>query len=105
VLTGPHGAPWRRATDRLASEGLPIRTYTLGRDLSDELAHPGALARRYGLGASGAVLVRPDGYVVWQRPSLTEDPDASLRGAVDVALSRPDGAREADLSRQGRQAA
>jgi hypothetical protein len=105
VLTGPHGAPWRRAADELASEGLPITTLTLGRDLSDELAHPGALARRYGLGASGAVLVRPDGYVVWQHPSLTECPDTSLRGAVDVALGRPDTTRAVRPSRQGRQAA
>ena len=105
VLTGPHGAPWRRAADELASEGLPITTLTLGRDLSDELAHPGALARRYGLGASGAVLIRPDGYVVWHRPSLTGESGASLRDAVDVALSRPDRARGARPSRQRRQAA
>ena len=105
MLTGPHGAPWRRAADELASEGLPITTLTLGRDLSDELAHPGALARRYGLGASGAVLIRPDGYVVWHRPSLTGESGASLRDAVDVALSRPDGASRARPSRQRRQAA
>jgi hypothetical protein len=81
VLTGPRGEPWCRAVAEIAANGLPI----VGRDLHDE---DGAFARHYHLGDAGAVLVRPDGYLVWHRSGLGGDARAALRSAVGLALGR-----------------
>jgi hypothetical protein len=40
----------------------------------------------YGVTASGAVLVRPDGFVAWRSPSIAADPGTELAGALRRAL-------------------
>jgi putative polyketide hydroxylase len=42
----------------------------------------------YGIGAAGAVLVRPDGFVAWRTPSLPARPAEALRGALNQILAR-----------------
>ncbi len=45
----------------------------------------------YGLGADGAALIRPDGYVAWRAPALPADPAAALTaafGQVAFAVGR-----------------
>jgi len=42
----------------------------------------------YGIDESGAVLVRPDGYVAWRALSLTSDPFTTLRSALHAILGR-----------------
>jgi putative polyketide hydroxylase len=41
------------------------------------------------VGADGAVLIRPDGYVAWRSPSMTADPMATLRTALAAILAKP----------------
>jgi 2-polyprenyl-6-methoxyphenol hydroxylase-like FAD-dependent oxidoreductase len=85
VLTGPHGQAWRAGVDALRPAGLPIAVLGFGRDLPDP---DGSLARLYRVGASGAVLVRPDGHVAWRRAVEVPEGRSELRWAVETALGR-----------------
>ena len=81
---GPVGA------GRPAARGAPVRAGP---------ARPGRLAAlRYGVGAHGAVLVRPDGFVAWQTPSPSGDRAELLRSAVELATGRSDATDVVDLS-------
>jgi hypothetical protein len=50
---------------------------------------------RYGIATGGAVLVRPDGYVVWRHPYPAHNPETALTDALHHILfgedSRGDG--------------
>ncbi|MFI7306665.1 aklavinone 12-hydroxylase RdmE [Micromonospora aurantiaca] len=63
--------------------GEPVTVHVVGADLLDP---EGALRDRYGIGAAGAALVRPDGILAW-RTSAPYDP-ATLGGVLDRLLSR-----------------
>jgi hypothetical protein len=56
-----------------------------GRELTDQTDE---LGRSSQLGASGAVLVRPDGYVAWRCEAMPADPIGALADAIDRALGR-----------------
>jgi 2-polyprenyl-6-methoxyphenol hydroxylase-like FAD-dependent oxidoreductase len=83
LFTGPDGMTWRAAADAEAT--VPLRTYVLGEDLIDTDQW---WAERYALGADGAVLIRPDGYVAARFEESTEDPAGELRKALDTVLAR-----------------
>jgi hypothetical protein len=83
LLTGPDGAFWRPAAAGV--EAAPVEVFVPGEDLTDP---GGALARAYRQGLASAVLVRPDGIVVWRHDGRCSDPRAALANAVDVALGR-----------------
>ena len=46
-------------------------------------------AEAYGLSASGAVLVRPDGFVAWRARSLASDPEEVLVRTLEALLATP----------------
>jgi putative polyketide hydroxylase len=48
-----------------AKLGVPLNAYRIGDD-SDLIDLDGSFEERYGLEATGAVLVRPDGFIAWQ---------------------------------------
>lgn len=91
------GRPWARAARQASSEtGVPVRCHLVGRggDLSDD---SGSWATTYGLGAGGAVLVRPDGHVAHRVVSQSHDVEAvsllfALRQVLDLPASVPAGA-------------
>jgi len=57
VLTGPDGADWHAATERVAAaQQFDLRAITLGR----------ASAAALRMETHGAILVRPDGYIAWR---------------------------------------
>jgi putative polyketide hydroxylase len=101
LLTGPCGARWRRATAGPVAAGVPLTTLSVGApaggspalgvlsETADLQAVDGDFARRYRLGDTGAVLVRPDGHVAWRHPGDTADEPAALAAAVARALGRP----------------
>ena len=83
VLAGPD-ADWARSgAGRLRAELAPVRTVTAGRDIRDP---GGDLLDRFGLSTSGAVLVRPDGYVVWRAPAGGFGARERLIGAARASL-------------------
>ena len=88
LLAGVDGGPWCTALARVASRaGVAADAYTVG--------SPGALVDRhdrwrshYGIGSSGAVLLRPDGHVAWRAFALDADPEQTLTSVLDRALCR-----------------
>jgi len=74
LVAGNQGEGWKDASATLAafmSEGLPLHAYQLGVDFNTDSA---TFQKIYGIGETGAVLVRPDGYVAarWQESSGQE---------------------------------
>ncbi len=95
LLTGSRGSDWCAAADRLALGDLPLTVLGFGRDLPDP---DGSLALRYGVGARGAVLVRPDGFVAWRASSPSGDRVEVLGSAVDLATGRAGATEAVELS-------
>jgi 2-polyprenyl-6-methoxyphenol hydroxylase-like FAD-dependent oxidoreductase len=84
LLTGVAGDGWQRAGDWVGATGTPLRVVALA-----SLGHAAQLADRFGLGAAGSLLVRPDGFVAWRaRHGATGDPVRTLERAVDAVLGR-----------------
>ncbi|QFZ19617.1 FAD-dependent monooxygenase [Saccharothrix syringae] len=87
LLAGADGAPWATAAAEVSAElGVPVDAPGIGTDLVDLDAR---WERTAGITASGAVLVRPDGFVGWRAASLPEDPRTALRRALGAILGRP----------------
>jgi putative polyketide hydroxylase len=49
----------------------------------------GTLETVFGIGAEGAVLVRPDGFVAWRATAAHPDAESELAGVLGAALARP----------------
>jgi putative polyketide hydroxylase len=81
LLTGPDGRAWRAAA---ADAAVPIACYAIGDPGLED--RDGVFFRRYDVEASGAVLVRPDGYVAWRTRRADEPSLAGLRPAIDQIL-------------------
>lgn len=86
LLAGPHGGSWCEAVRAVASRlpGLALDAHVVGgpevRDPDDKFA------AAYDLSASGAVLVRPDGFVAWRAKAMAVDPQAALTQALAAML-------------------
>jgi putative polyketide hydroxylase len=85
LLAGPSGLLWREAASRQSQ--LTLTTYIIGEDVEDS---DGQWLGAYGVEDSGAVLVRPDGYVAWRMARLTTDPASALATAIEQLLGRTD---------------
>jgi hypothetical protein len=79
LLAAPDGDAWCAVATNVARElAVPIDRYRIG---APGLRDVGGFAEAYGLGADGAVLVRPDGHVAW-RSVAGPAGGAALRDAV-----------------------
>jgi hypothetical protein len=85
LLAGADGEPWIRAASQLAQDfpGLPVDRYCVGRDLEDRERR---FAEAYGISATGASLVRPDGFVAWRSREMATDCLGALSGALQQSL-------------------
>ena len=82
VLRGPDGAPWDEAAGSvaLAHPGLDLAVHPL--------AAPGLdLGERFGIDVTGALLVRPDGFVAWRSRAGPDDPARALGAALERVLT------------------
>lgn len=81
LLAGPQGAPWRDAARATASQfpKLALDVRIVGADLRDA---EGRFAAAYDLTDTGAVLVRPDGFVAWRSKDMASDPKTALGQAL-----------------------
>ncbi|MFI6709939.1 FAD-dependent monooxygenase [Nonomuraea sp. NPDC050478] len=86
LADGEGGQSWSDA-GRLVSRrlGVALSRVVLGHDAVDV---KGEWRSRYGVGAGGAVLVRPDGYVAWRATGPAPDPATALESALRRVLSR-----------------
>jgi glutathione S-transferase len=88
LLAASQGQAWcdaARAAGR-KFESLPLEVHRVGsKDLRDPA---GRFTMDYGLTETGAVLVRPDGFVAWRAKSLSGNPEAELSAAFARLLGR-----------------
>jgi putative polyketide hydroxylase len=82
LLAGPHGQSWADAARAVAAEtGLALDAYRVGP--GGDLADPeNRWCDRYGVTESGAVLVRPDGFIAWRAEEGAQAP----RGVLDQVM-------------------
>jgi 2-polyprenyl-6-methoxyphenol hydroxylase-like FAD-dependent oxidoreductase len=86
LLAGPDGGPWCDAAPAAAAPGIRLAAYHVG---GAELAVPNdSFAEAYGVSRTGAVLVRPDGFVAWRARAASSRPEESLTAALRTALMR-----------------
>lgn len=86
VLTGVAGGLWHSAAHAAAERlGVPLATVGLGPELVDVADE---LPTRYGIGLSGASLVRPDGLVAWRCDTEPPDPARTLDQVLRTQLAR-----------------
>ncbi|MFC7922743.1 aklavinone 12-hydroxylase RdmE [Streptomyces cinereoruber] len=86
LIAGESGDTWAPAAERAADElGAPVRVFRLGTDLADP---EDRVPARYGIGKSGASLVRPDGIVAWRTDEAPADATAVLGDVLRSVLGR-----------------
>ncbi|MFH9138852.1 aklavinone 12-hydroxylase RdmE [Streptomyces sp. NPDC017524] len=86
LMTGEDGADWTGWSLSASKElGIPLAVHGLATDLSDL---DDDLAERFGIGTTGASLIRPDGIVAWRTATRPDDPAGALRDALTRVLSR-----------------
>jgi putative polyketide hydroxylase len=86
LLAGPDGAAWQKAAVEVAgSLGIKLAAYHVGAD-GDLLDLENGWQTRMGVEASGAVLVRPDGFVAWSTNTLPSSPEPLLEQVLATIL-------------------
>ncbi|MEU2287235.1 FAD-dependent monooxygenase [Streptomyces sp. NPDC013178] len=83
LLCGPTGGRWASAGHELAAT-RPVRVHRIGED-EDLGDASGGWAAAHGVADSGAVLVRPDGYVCWR---AVDDAGARPAEALDAVFTQ-----------------
>lgn len=88
LLAGAEAQDWLELASKLALRNdIPIETHRVGGDLADPT---GKFEEAHGITASGAVLVRPDGFVAWRSAGTVEAADVELATALGALLARSD---------------
>jgi putative polyketide hydroxylase len=88
LLAGPAGYPWLQAGSLAAGQfRIPLHGYRVGED-GDMRDTYHDWATTYGVKASGAVLVRPDGHVAWRAETSTREPVVDLERALSAMLGQ-----------------
>jgi putative polyketide hydroxylase len=87
LLAGPEGGRWIDPARRAARvfDGLPLDTWRVGTELADPA---GGFTAAVGISASGALLLRPDGFIAWRADRASSRPEDDLAAALASALSR-----------------
>jgi 2-polyprenyl-6-methoxyphenol hydroxylase-like FAD-dependent oxidoreductase len=88
LLAGPQGEAWCTAGRTVANSfaGLDLTCYRVGAALSDL---EGRFVPAYGLSATGAALIRPDGFIAWRANAMGDDLCATIARALDAILVEP----------------
>ncbi|MEY2583799.1 MAG: putative polyketide hydroxylase [Ilumatobacteraceae bacterium] len=82
LMSGPDGGQWSRAAAQAGERlGISVVSYTVGESAT-------SFCDTYGIGSSGASLVRPDGYVAWRAQSYSPDAADRLGAALEQVLAR-----------------
>ncbi|HEY3229881.1 MAG TPA: hypothetical protein VGJ87_11710 [Roseiflexaceae bacterium] len=85
LLLGADGSAWqaaaRQAADRLK---VPLDIQRIGSEIVDI---NGSFGSAYGVSATGAVLVRPDGFVGWRAQAVGVEPECTIERTLARLLS------------------
>ena len=86
LLAGAEGVAWVEAAKKVSSAlGIEIVAYRAGPE-SDLQTSKGKLEYAAGISSRGAILVRPDDFVVWRQRKQCPDHQAKLEQAMKQAL-------------------
>jgi putative polyketide hydroxylase len=86
LFAGAAATDWLAAAELVTKTlGAPITVIVLGQDVNDRI---GAFSGRVGIGTTGALLVRPDGFVAWRAVGPHEDAPAILAAVLGHILSQ-----------------
>ncbi|GAB2938688.1 FAD-dependent monooxygenase [Micromonospora polyrhachis] len=90
LLTGSKGATWHSsARQAVRRYGVPLASFTIGAPgIEDD---DNVFLTEYDIEPTGAVLVRPDGYVAWRSHSLADDADGTLDHVFAQVLGHTSG--------------
>ncbi|MFF7678169.1 FAD-dependent oxidoreductase [Actinacidiphila glaucinigra] len=86
---GPKGTAWHDAARAVAERlGVPLEAYRLGESTQADLVPEAGTdwTAVHGMTPSGAILVRPDGFVAWRSRDTVEDPAATLEEVLTAVL-------------------
>ena len=87
LLLGPENSSWEVAASRVREEiGIALKSFILGRDLIPKDESLSELLGRYGLERSGAVLIRPDGFVGFRSATQGNNEYVELASAFSQIL-------------------
>ncbi|WP_127359034.1 FAD-dependent monooxygenase [Actinacidiphila soli] len=87
LLAGPDDGLWERAASGVSRlTGVDIAFHRLGGEEPAPVVED--FLKKYGITASGAVLVRPDGFLAWRSAEQPSDPAVELSAVVHRLLSR-----------------
>ena len=85
LIVGPRGNRWLDAGRQLASD-FHLDIHHLGADAEGAAK---AFLQAHGINETGAILIRPDGFVAWRAPSQEVSPIEELADALGHVLARP----------------
>ncbi|MEU9146828.1 FAD-dependent monooxygenase [Streptomyces sp. NPDC048349] len=91
VLLSSEGTPWRAAARSVAGLlGVGLDAYAIGTSPEADLTPEAGAdwAEVHGTTKTGAVLVRPDGFVAWRTPEAVIDPESVLHEVLSLLLYR-----------------
>ncbi len=86
LLAGPEGDSWRESARAAKQLGIKLDICEIGKDGLGDPA--GVFSSAYGVTRSGAVLVRPDGFVAWRSKDASGASAANLARALTALLCR-----------------
>ncbi len=88
LLAGADGRTWRDAAQAIAARrGIALDAYSVG-STGDLIDLDERWCTTYGVTSTGAVLVRPDGFVGWRTQGSEEPQERTLEWALDCLLCR-----------------
>lgn len=85
LLVGPEGQSWLQAAQQVKQKlGLPMDVYQIGGQHNDFIDPGNDFLNAYGITSTGAIIVRPDGYIGWRRTVSGENKEHLAQVLTDA---------------------
>jgi putative polyketide hydroxylase len=89
LLAGPQGQQWLAAAQSAQDTlHLPLKSYQISEHAGDLIDTGNTFCGAYGISPSGAVIVRPDGFIGWRSQTGKEDAKHELKQVLSALLFR-----------------
>lgn len=90
LLPGSDASPWASAAEQVANElDAPLRCHQISSSSGGDLTDPaGRWPDACGISVTGALLVRPDGFVAWRTTDSGPEPEKALSAVLSQLLGR-----------------